>query len=390
MPAAPATDATDAAPRWRDPWRAWWLLSPLLAAGSVLNVFNVARGADLAWLFVMPAVVYLVVPLADALLGPDTRNPPESAVPALEADPWYRAVVAAYVPLQYIGTALGCWVAATVPLGVAGWVGLVLTVGGLNGVAINNAHELGHKRPRWERWLARVALVPSAYGHFHVEHNRGHHRRVATPEDPASARLGESFWAFLPRTMVGSLRSAWRLEADRLRARGQPVLGRDNALLQDWALTAVVWGALVAAFGPWAALFLPVQAFYAASLLEVVNYIEHYGLRRATGADGRPEPCTPAHSWNSSHLASNLLLCQLQRHSDHHAHPGRRFQALRHFDESPQLPSGYAGLVPLAYCTPLWFAVMDRRVLAHYGGDITRANLHPPRRAALLARHGAR
>lgn len=374
---------------WRDPRRHLWLLSPLFAFGAAWHVLKYRQTGAEGWLWLLPAVMYGVIPLVDALLGPDTRNPPDDAVPALEADRYYRAIVVAFIPFQFAATWWGCAVAAAGGLSAFGWVGLVLTVGGINGVAINTAHELGHKRPAWERWLARLTLAPVAYGHFYVEHNRGHHARVATPADPASARLGEGFWAFLPRTMIGSVVSAWQLEARRLHGRGLPALHWRNEVLQAWAMTALLYAALAAWFGAGVLLFLAVQAFYGASLLEVVNYIEHYGLLRAARADGRPEPCDPRHSWNSSHVLSNLFLYQLQRHSDHHAHPGRRYQALRHFPESPQLPSGYAGMILLAYVPALWFSVMDPRVLAHYGGDVRRANLHPPRRAALLARYAA-
>lgn len=375
---------------WGDPRRYLWLVSPLFAFGAFWHVFKFQQTGAEFWLWLLPAMMYLWIPLVDALLGPDTRNPPEAGNARLEADPYYRAIVVAFVPFQFAATAWGCAVAAAGGLSPLGWLGLVLTVGGINGVGINTAHELGHKRPRWERWLSRIALAPAAYGHFYVEHNRGHHLRVATPDDPASARLGESFWAFLPRTMWGSVRSAWHIESKRLAALGHSAWHWRNEVLQAWAMTALLYAALVAAYGPGVLLFLAVQAFYGASLLEVVNYIEHYGLLRAQRVDGRFEPCDPRHSWNSSHVLSNLSLYQLQRHSDHHAHPGRRYQALRHCDESPQLPSGYAAMLLLAYVPPLWFRVMDPKVLAHYGGEVSRANLHPPRREALLARYSQR
>jgi alkane 1-monooxygenase len=372
---------------WRDPKRLWWLLSALLPLLVCFNLLRFSSSGQTAWLWQMTLFVYIVIPLLDLLLGEDTGNPPESALAGLEGEAWYRALVVLYVPLQFAVTICGAWIAATHELSVLGWAGLVLSVGGINGVAINTAHELGHKTAAWERWLARITLAPVAYGHFYVEHNRGHHARVATPADPASARLGESYWAFLPRTVLGSLRSAWQLEALRLHAQGRPAVNWRNQNLQAWAMTLVLYAALCAGLGLQVLPFLLVQALYGISMLEVVNYIEHYGLLRATGPDGRPGRCTPQHSWNSSHVVSNLFLYHLQRHSDHHAHPARRYQALRHFAESPQLPAGYAAMLLLAYVPPLWFAVMDRRVLAHYAGDVTRANLHPPRLAWLLARY---
>jgi alkane 1-monooxygenase len=259
----------------------------------------------------------------------------------------------------------------------------------VGGIAINTAHELGHKRPKREKWLAKVALAQSGYGHFFIEHNRGHHVRVATPEDPASARMGESFWEFLPRTVWGSLRSAVHLEKERLNRVGTPFLSARNDLLNAWAMSAVLFGALVAIFGWSVAPWLAVQAVIAFSLLEVVNYLEHYGLLRQKLQDGRYERCRPEHSWNSDNIASNVFLYHLQRHSDHHAHPTRRYQALRHFENLPELPSGYASMILLAYATPLWFRKIDPMVAAHYAGDVARANILPRKRAKILSRWGA-
>jgi len=365
------------APRYRDTKRWLWMLSALFPLTVIANLLRFERDQQPAWLFLTPVFIYAVIPLLDALLRADTRNPPEAAVPGLEADPWYRALVVAFVPIYYGLVLLGAVLAARhagEPLVLAG---LVLSVGAISGAAINAAHELGHKHPAWERWLARIALAPVAYGHFYVEHNRGHHRRVATFDDPASSRLGESFWRFLPRTVIGSLRSAWQLERGRLAAKGLPALHWRNENLQAWAMTLLLFALLTAALGPWALLFLLLQAVYGFSLLEVVNYLEHYGLKRSLGADGRVERCRPEHSWNSNHVVSNLFLYHLQRHSDHHAHPARRYQALRHFPDAPQLPNGYAGMVLLAYVPWLWFRVMDGRVLRHYGGDPGRANVQP-------------
>jgi alkane 1-monooxygenase len=385
MPAA----HTAAASPWRDNKRWWWALGAALPLLVALNLHRFAQTGQTAWLWLTPGFVYIIIPLLDVLLGVDSSNAPDEALAGLQSRRWYRAVLVAFVPFQFVVTIYGCWIAATLPLSALAWVGLVLSVGGINGVAINTAHELGHKHTLWERWLARIALAPVAYGHFFVEHNRGHHWRVATTADPASARLGESFWAFVPRTMIGGVASAWALEYARLGAKGLPAWHWRNQNLQAWGMTVLLYAGLAAACGAVVLPLLLAQALYGASLLEVVNYIEHYGLLRAPGADGKPERCTPRHSWNSSHIVSNLFLYNLQRHSDHHAHPARRYQALRHFDQSPQLPAGYAAMLLLAYLPPLWFAVMDKRVLAHYGGDATRANLQPSRRELLLARYGA-
>jgi alkane 1-monooxygenase len=308
-------------------------------------------------------------------LGTDARNPPESALNGLEEDRYYRYCTYAYIPLQYASLVLACWRWSRGDLSLSAGIGLALTVGCVGGIAINTAHELGHKRDRLERWLSKIALAQTGYGHFYVEHNRGHHVRVATPEDPASSRFGESFYAFWPRTVRGSLQSSLEIERARLARAGSSFWTWKNDVLNAWAMTVVLYGALVFAFGGRILPYLLLQAVIGFSLLEVVNYLEHYGLLRQRGADGRHERCLPAHSWNSNRIVSNVFLYHLQRHSDHHAHPTRRYQALRSFDEAPNLPSGYATMILVALIPPLWRGVMDKRVLSHYGGDLSRVNL---------------
>jgi alkane 1-monooxygenase len=256
-------------------------------------------------------------------------------------------------------------------------LGLAVTLGIVSGIGINAGHELGHRVENGERWLAKIALAQSGYGHFFVEHNRGHHVRVATPEDPASARFGEPLWAFIPRSAVGGFRSALTLERERLSRKGKTWFSRDNHLLQAWSMSVVVFGSMILVFGPVVIPYLILQAVIGIALLETVNYLEHYGLLRARRADGRYERCAPRHSWNSDRLVTNVFLLHLQRHSDHHANPGRRYQTLRSSDEAPQLPFGYATMVLLAAVPPLWRKVMDRRLLAHYGGDLTLVNRKP-------------
>ncbi|HEY3478944.1 MAG TPA: alkane 1-monooxygenase, partial [Streptomyces sp.] len=294
-----------------------------------------------------------------------------------------------YLPVQYAGLVAGCWLLTHGGLSLPDRVGLTITLGGVAGIGINTAHELGHKKESVERWLSRIALAQTCYGHFFIEHNRGHHVRVATFEDPASARLGESFWRFLPRTVAGSLKSAWHLEAARLRRTGASPWSPRNDVLSAWAMSLALFAALTAAFGPGVLPYLAVQAVFGFCLLEVINYTEHYGLLRQRTESGRYERCAPRHSWNSDNVASNVFLYHLQRHSDHHANPTRRYQALRCFEDAPELPTGYAGMIVLAYFPPLWRRVMDPRVLAHYDGDITRANIQPSKRPAVLARYGA-
>jgi alkane 1-monooxygenase len=251
------------------------------------------------------------------------------------------------------------------------------SVGIIGGVAISTAHELGHRRTSIERRLSKIALAQTCYGHFFVEHNRGHHARVATAEDPASSHLGESLYHFIPRSVVGGGRSAWQIEKVRLARMGKSHWSFRNDILNVWLLSAALFGGMVTWFGivvlPW----LIGQAVVGFCMLETVNYLEHYGLRRQKNPDGRYERVRASHSWNSNTVVANVILFHLQRHSDHHAHPVRRYQALRHSDEAPQLPSGYATMMVLALVPPLWHRVMDRRVLDHYGGAIGLAALQP-------------
>jgi alkane 1-monooxygenase len=375
--------------RWRDRKRYAWLLGlivptlPFLAWGLVE-----LTGWGIFW-FYGPFLVFGIFPLLDLVVGMDAANPPDSVIKWLEQDRYYRWCTYAYIPIQYAGLVLACWLWSSGKLSTIDDIGLALTMAMVSGVAINTAHELGHKRAANERWLSKVALAQSAYGHFFIEHNRGHHVRVATPEDPASSRLGESFWAFLPRTVSGSLKSAWELEGVRLDRMGKSHWSPRNDILNAWAMTVVLFGALTAIFGLVVLPYLLIQAVLGFSLLEVVNYLEHYGLLRGRREDGRFERTAPEHSWNSNNVASNVLLYHLQRHSDHHANPMRRYQALRHYDEAPQLPTGYAGMIVTAAFPPLWRRLMDHRVLAHYGGEVQLANIHPRARERVLARYGS-
>lgn len=380
---------TDSKTSWKDPKRYLWLLSPALPVIGLaaLGAYAVApkRLRALAW--TGPVLVHAVIPAIDRLVGEDKSNPPSSAVQQLENDKYYSRVVKAFIPTQYAVTFLGAWLASRKSTPVSDRIGLTVTVGAINGIAINTAHELGHKHDKTDRLLAMLALAPTGYTHFAVEHNFGHHKRVATPEDPASSRLGESFWKFLPRTVIGGFKSAVKIETERLERKGKSFWSLENELLQGWAMSAGFFGLTTAICGPRAIPFLIGQGAYGASLLEVINYVEHYGLKREKLPNGKYVRTAPEHSWNSNHVVTNLFLYQLQRHSDHHAHPSRSFQALRHFENAPQLPSGYASMLLPAYIPSLWYKLMDERVIQHYKGDLSKINMDPERRQELLAKY---
>nr|WP_232541519.1 alkane 1-monooxygenase [Nocardia bovistercoris] len=332
-----------------------------------------------------PIIVLIVIPTLDRLIGDDGTNPRDEDYERLSNDRYYRWCTYLFLPIQLIGLIIASAMWAGDDLSLADKFGLAATLGFVSGIGINAAHELGHRVEHLERWLAKVALAQSGYGHFFVEHNRGHHVRVATPEDPASARLGESLWEFLPRSVIGGFRSAVALERERLGRLGKRWFDPRNHILQAWAMTLALFATLTLLFGPQVLPWLLLQAVIGAALLETVNYVEHYGLLRERRANGLYRRCSARDSWNSDRLVTNVFLFHLQRHSDHHANPGRRYQTLRSSAQAPQLPAGYATMIVLAAIPPLWRSVMDKRVLAHYEGDITKANVLPRKRRRLLA-----
>lgn len=400
---------------WRDKKRYLWLMGlipptalfvmlPLIWG---LNQFGWHAAAQVPF-WIGPILVYILLPSLDLKFGPDGQNPPDELMERLENDKYYRYCTYIYIPFQYASVIFGAYLFTASNLswlgfdGGLGWpakIGLALSVGVLGGVGINTAHEMGHKKDSLERWLSKITLAQTCYGHFYIEHNRGHHVRVATPEDPASARFGETFWEFLPRSVFGSLRSAWELEAKRLERAGKSKWHPSNDVLNAWAMSVLLYGVLIAVFG-WALIpYILISAVFGFTLLETVNYLEHYGLlrqkvdeplarREGRPASGRYERCAPVHSWNSDHIVTNIFLYHLQRHSDHHANPTRRYQILRSMEGAPNLPSGYASMISLAYFPPIWRKVMDHRVIEHYDGDITKVNIDPSKREKVLARYG--
>lgn len=242
-------------------------------------------------------------------------------------------------------------------------VGMTCSVGLIVGtIGINVAHELGHRAKRSEQTMAKILLLSALYMHFFIEHNRGHHKHVSTDADPASARYGENLYTFWLRSVIGSWRNAWKLEAERLQKMGLSAFSWQNEMLrfqvfQLGYLLCVGW-----VYGWWMLAYAVAVAVFGFLLLESVNYIEHYGLRRKTLPNGRPEPVQAWHSWNSDHELGRIFLYELTRHSDHHFKANRKYQILRHFDESPQLPFGYPTSIIIALFPPLWFMLMNPRV----------------------------
>jgi alkane 1-monooxygenase len=366
-----------------------WTLSVLYPLQPFIGIWLHAETGREAWLLLPLLLAYVVNPVLDAVLGEDTNNPPEEVVIQLDRDPFYRVLTYIVVPLHFVSLIGAAWWAGTRDLSWWAFVGLAVIAGITSGLGINTGHELGHKKSSFERTLAKIVLAVPVYGHFWIEHNRGHHRDVSTPEDPASARMGESIYKFARREIPGAFRRAWAIEKDRLERRDMPVWSADNQILQSMSLSVVLQAGLLIAFGWKMIPFLALHNVFAWWQLTSANYVEHYGLLRLKDANGRYERCQPHHSWNSNHLFSNLVLFHLERHSDHHAHPLRRYQSLRHFDDLPTLPSGYFGSYLLAWVPWLWYRVMDPKLLAlpHVDGDLRKINLDPDRRAALIRKY---
>ncbi len=366
-----------AAYNWTDRRRYLWLCGLIVPLSPFLGYAMVDRlGPGIFWAF-GSMVMAVVLPVIDVLRGSDSTSPPAEVYRKLDADRYYRWCVYLYLPLQYTGLVFACWCWTYAPMGTAERIALASTVAVVGGVGINAAHELGHRRTDRERFLSKIALAQSAYGHFYVEHNHGHHIRVATHDDPASARFGESYWRFVQRSIVGGFLSGWRYETGRLHRSGHRTLSWRNNILNAWAITVVLWAGLTTAFGLHVLPWLVLQAIGGVMILECANYIEHYGLLREKSPGGNYRRVTPRDSWNSDHVWSNLFLYHLQRHSDHHANPARRYQTLRSAPDAPQLPAGYATMCLLATIPPLWRRVMDKRVLAFQDDDFDRINIAP-------------
>jgi alkane 1-monooxygenase len=384
-----ATSATLAASSvYRDRKRYLWLLSIFVPAlmNAGLLLYLLSRNVAMLWLPV--AFNYIVMPLVDLLFGEDRSNPPESAIEALEEDRYYRYITYAVVPVLWITYIFAAWFVGRHDLPWYGVLAVILTTGSAGGYCINVGHELGHKQTTLERWLAKIILAPTGYGHFSIEHNRGHHLAVATPGDPASARMGEGLWRFALRETPGSARRAWGLERDRLTRLHQAVWGLRNEILQPLLLTLAFYVVMIAWLGIRVLPFLVLSALWSNFQLTSANYVEHYGLLRRELPDGSYERCQPYHSWNSNHMFSNWALFHLQRHSDHHTYPGRRYQSLRHFDQLPTLPNGYFGMFTLAYFPPLWQRIMDPLLLRAVERDSGRINFQPGKRDQLMRKHG--
>lgn len=244
--------------------------------------------------------------------------------------------------------------------------GLVLSMGSLLGSnGINVGHELGNRKDKWAQFCSKALYLPEYYMHFFIEHNRGHHKHVATPLDPATSRYNEPVYTFWFRSIIGGYKSAWKLEKERLVQRGLAFWSMNNQMLVFTSIQALYVFALLFFFNVETFLVLTLAGIMGVFLLETVNYIEHYGILRKQLPSGKYERVLPKHSWNSNHELGRIILYELTRHSDHHYMASKKYQILEHYDDSPQLPYGYPTSMLMSLIPPLWFKVMNKRLDNH-------------------------
>jgi len=339
------------------------------------------RALKYAMVYIMPALFLLgihsggwltfgpllfafgLIPLMELFFKPDSKNLNTAEAEMRRIDKTYDYLLYGVVPILYFSIALFLFA-----LGDRNWqtyevVGLTLSLGVLlGGMGINVAHELGHRHTGYEKFMAKALLLPSAYMHFFIEHNRGHHRNVSTHEDPASSRFNESVYHFWLRSLVYGYLSAWKIENKRLRRSNEKVFGLRNEMLRFQLIQIAFWIAILLIFGIEITLIYTAAAIVGFLMLETVNYIEHYGLSRKKLSEHRYEKVEPIHSWNSNHVVGRVMLFELSRHSDHHFKPAKKYQLLEHHEESPQMPTGYPGMMLLSLLPPLWFEVMNKRI----------------------------
>ncbi len=341
------------------------------ASPFIVYVMSWIAFTSYGWLTWLPMIyAWVLLPLTELFLRPDEKNLSEAEEELAKKDRTYDLLLYFVVIFQY--AALWLFLSSMQHSTLLWWetTGRVFSMGLLCGTfGINVAHELGHRVNGYEQLLAKTLLLTSLYMHFFIEHNKGHHKNVATPEDPSSARYNEPVYTFYFRTVIFSYLSAWKIANEEMAKKGLPALHWKNEMLQAQVIQLLFVALVLLFFGWVVTLYFLAAACIGFLLLETVNYIEHYGLQRRQTGEGRYERAMPQHSWNSNHILGRLMLFELSRHSDHHYLASRKYQLLRNHDEAPQLPTGYPGSMILALVPPMWFYVMNRRIkmLEHSG-----------------------
>ena len=349
-----------------------WLVSVLYPTMPLLGLGLVIATGQAAWVWLTALMVYVLVPFLDHLIGDDEKDLLGLMEDEATQSTFYRWMVHALLPLIYLTWLIGAWAAVTMDWAWWGYLGLAISHGWGLAFAINSGHETGHKTDKISKWVALLMLAPSFLGHFRIEHNAGHHSDVATPRDHATARFGESYWAFMLREIPGAWERSWRIESKRAARKNYSRWSLRNEVVQTVVMQSLIWGAVIFAFGLAVVPYLIIAMIVSVTALSAQNYLGHYALLRDKRADGKYLPTRPEHSWNTNSLVTNITTYNLARHSDHHAHPMRHYQYLRSFKDVPTLPYGYGIMYLLAYVPPLWRQVMDPLVLANVDGDMSR------------------
>lgn len=355
-----------------DPKRYFWLFAAFWGLVPLVFMYAAYATGQGLWIWGYFVFIFGVMPRLDKIMGHSSYNPPESEFVRMRDDSYYKWLARWTAITPYFCHIAGAWYISTHEPSLLVYFGFAWAAGWAMGLAINAAHEVGHKSTKIDHFFASLGLAACFMGHFRIEHNNGHHIQVATPEDTATARMGQNFYEFVLTELPGGFARAWRIERTRLAKKGISAFSLKNEVFRNALLSILYYTIVVYAFGLLVLPFLLIAAFMGNLLLSSANYIEHYGLKRAKLDNGKYERCQPHHSWNSNRFLSNLLVLHLERHSDHHAHAQRPYQCLRHFDDVPQLPSGYLPMFFLAWYPPKWFKVMDKMVADWAGGDMNK------------------
>jgi alkane 1-monooxygenase len=317
------------------------------------------------WSFSTVVFIFLIIPFFELFTKGSTKNLTKIEEEIAKEDKLYDWLLYILVPTQYFILGFFLYQVSIEDLPFYYKIGATIAFGISCGVlGINVAHELGHRSTWYEQLMSKTLLLSTLYMHFFIEHNRGHHKNVSTDVDPASSKYSEIVYTFFFRSIWGGWRSAWHLETERLKQNKKPLWSINNEVLVFQIVQLLLISIIWIIFGTSALLFFLFAALMGILLLETVNYIEHYGLRRKRNGDWY-ERTLPMHSWNSNHPIGRLILLELSRHSDHHYIASRKYQTLRHFEESPQMPTGYPGMMVLALLPPLWFFVMHRAIIKY-------------------------
>lgn len=315
-------------------------------------------------------VIYACIPLLDELLSLDLRNPTKEEAKRMENDLRFKLPLYITLFFDWFFTFFLLNFIASQDLSVYQIIGCIILGGNFSGININISHELMHKNNRLDQTLGMLTLSKNLYMHFYIEHVHGHHKNVATPNDPATSKFNQTVYEFLPQTLIGSIRDAWKIECKRLTEikKYKSVWTLENKMLLFSLNNILLPVFIYKFFGFLGVMTFLGTAFIGILLLEVINYIEHYGLRRKEISPGVYEKVNIYHSWNTPHRLSNYLLFKLQRHSDHHENGYKPYQILNSFDESPHLPHGYTVCLLIALNPKLWFKIMNEYVINYNNG----------------------